>query len=189
MGKNGKDGKNGKEEGFPELAWEQMTEIYLWIMLAVYPLFMGKGYEELVYKKWILFLYASLAFVLVSLVCGTAIFFRNGKFARKQEKTRKQTEKGKNAGGNGEFGSGTGRWMATDWFAAVYLIAVLVSYVGAIDRKAAFWGVDTWYMGLVSQVLFIGIYFGISRGYTGLKYLRVLAASVWGIVAGISGKM
>ncbi len=184
-GKTGRWEKKGKEEGFLEPAWEQMTEIYLWIMLAVYPLFMGRGYEELVYKKWMLFLYASLAFVLVSLVCGTAIFFRNRQSAKKQGMAGRQAENGKSAGILGGFGSGTDRWMAADWFAAVYLIAVLVSYVGAIDRKAAFWGVDTWYMGLVSQVLFIGIYFGVSRGYSGLKYLRVLAASVWGIVGGI----
>ena len=144
---------SAKGNGFREKAgfasiWEQGTEIYLVIMLVVYPLFMGRGYEELLFKKWALFLYASLAYVAVSVVCGAAAF------CGKRENRRKA-------------------WILTDWFVLTYLAAVLISYVGAYDRETAFWGIDTWYMGLVTQLLLIGIYFGVSRGHKELKYLKI----------------
>lgn len=146
-----------------QVVWGRAVEIYLFLMLAVYPLFMGRGYEELVYKKWALFLYASMVFVLISIVCGSASAL---------------------AGKGGKNGQGSGRIM-TDWFVFAYLSCVLISYFGAMDRRMAFWGVDTWYMGLVSQLLFVGIYFGISRGYTGAGYLKIVAASVGMFIGGM----
>ncbi len=146
--------------GFPAFIWEQGTEIYLVIMLAVYPLFMGRGYEELVFKKWALFLYASLAYVAVCAACGAAVFFG------KRGKERKA-------------------WVVTDWFVLAYVAAVLISYAGAYDRETALWGIDTWYMGLVTQLLLAGIYFGISRGHKELKYLKILTAVVGVLVGGI----
>lgn len=44
------------------------VNIYLLIMLVLYPLFLVNGYMDLVYKKWALFLYATAAALLVSLV-------------------------------------------------------------------------------------------------------------------------
>ena len=77
MGKKKNQYYGGKQnraekESFFGAVWEQAVQIYLFLMLAVYPLFMGRGYEELVYKKWALFLYASSAFCIVSTVCGAA---------------------------------------------------------------------------------------------------------------------
>lgn len=158
-----------EKKGFFEVIWEQGTEIYLFLMLAVYPLFMGHGYEDLVYKKWALFLYASIAFVLMSGVCGLAIFAGNRRMDEQQRWKRIDRN----------------RWGSTDWFVLIYLVSVIISYIGAADRKAAFWGVDTWYMGLVAQLLFVGIYFGISRSYSEKKHLKVLTAVVGGIVGGI----
>lgn len=157
------------KENIFEIVWEMGTEIYLFLMLAVYPLFMGRGYEELVYKKWALFLYASTTFILVSAVCAVAVFIgKSGKFGQQKSDER--------------YGS---NWILVDWFVLAYLLGVIISYIGAVDRQTAFWGVDTWYMGLVAQLLFVGIYFGISRGYQEIKYLRVLAAAVGVLVGSI----
>lgn len=167
---NGSKKRVGEEkEGLVDIVWEQAAEIYLFLMLAVYPLFMGRGYEELVYKKWALFLYASAAFCIVSAVCGAAAFAGRRKKSDRQKCSGRQTE---------------GRTVM-DWFVFAYLLCVVISYLGAVDRQTAFWGVDTWYMGLVSQVLFVGIYFGISRGYTESRYLKILAAAVAVTVGGI----
>ena len=163
--RSGEQNGEGKERFF-NVVWEQAAEIYLFLMLAVYPLFMGRGYEELVYKKWALFLYASAAFCIVSMVCGAAAFA--GRWGKTEGKKKERH---------------AGSRMIMDWFVFAYLLCVVISYLGAVDRRTALWGVDTWYMGLVSQVLFVGIYFGISRGYAETKYLKVLAAVV-GIVTG-----
>lgn len=45
-------------------------------------------------------------------------------------------------------------------------------------------GVDTWYTGLVAQLLFVGIYFMVSFGYKGMAYLDVAGAAA-GIVVGL----
>ncbi len=174
MGKKKNQYYGGKQnraekESFFGAVWEQAVQIYLFLMLAVYPLFMGRGYEELVYKKWALFLYASSAFCIVSTVCGAAALAgRRGRTDRKKGSERC-------AGGR----------TVTDWFVFIYLLCVVISYLGAVDSQTAFWGVDTWYMGLVSQVLFVGIYFGISRGYAENRYMKILAAAVAVIVGSI----
>lgn len=164
-----KRNRAGDKVGLFDTVRAQGTEIYLFLMLAVYPLFMGKGYGELIYRKWALFLYASMAFVLVSAVSGAAAF------ARKRRGSKGQQPKWK-------FGDG---WIAADWFVFAYMLSVIISFAGAVDHKTAFWGIDTWYMGVVTQILLVGIYFGISRGYKELKYLEYLAAAVVIIVNGI----
>ena len=70
MGK--KRNKTGEKANIFETVRTQGVEIYLFLMLCVYPLFMGKGYGELIYRKWALFLYATMAFVAVSAVTGCA---------------------------------------------------------------------------------------------------------------------
>ena len=51
----------------------------------------------------------------------------------------------------------------TDWFVYGYLIAVLLSYAFTAYKKEALWGAEGWHMGLISQLVFIGIYFCFSR--------------------------
>ncbi len=51
----------------------------------------------------------------------------------------------------------------TDWFVYGYLVAVLLSYAFTAFKKEALFGADGWYMGLVSQLIFIAVYFLFSR--------------------------
>lgn len=143
--------ERGRNESFLTLVREQATEIYLVAMLGVYPLFFGNGYGELVYKKWDFFRYGTLIFVILSLVFGIlqCIFYKRTK------------------------------WTLLDFFVAGYGVCALISYVFAVDRETAFWGVDTWYTGLATQLMLVGLYFGISGGYVRrLKYLKYLCAAV-----------
>lgn len=50
-----------------------------------------------------------------------------------------------------------------DLFMYSYFISVIISYILSPFKEKAFWGADGWYMGLISQLLFIGIYFVFSR--------------------------
>lgn len=70
-----------------------------------------------------------------------------------------------------------------DWFVLGYLICAVISYATAADRPSAS-EVDTWYTGLVAQLLFVGIYFMVSFGYKGMAYLDVAGAAA-GIVVGL----
>lgn len=129
------------------------VNIYLMIMLCVYPLFLVHGYMDLVYKKWALFLYSTAAALLVSLVW----YLPERKKGEKKEKKIK--------------------WLLTDWFVLGYLVCAAVSYATAADRASALWGVDTWYTGFVAQLLFVGIYFMVSFGYKGMPYLDIAGAA------------
>ena len=162
-------------ESFSEKVRSWTANIYLLIMLAVYPLFMVNGYMDLVYKKWAMFLYTTGVLVLFSVLWylfGTkgnekAIWFPwylAGKAGR-AKKDREST------------------WLPMDWFVIGYFICVVVSYLGASDRAFSLWGVDTWYTGFVSQMLFVGIYFMISTGYKKMPYLDVIAAAAGTLVA------
>lgn len=139
------------------------VNIYLTIMLCVYPLFLVHGYMDLVYKKWALFLYSTAAALAVSLIWYLP-------------ERKKGESKGRKSLG--------GKWLLTDWFVLGYLACAVVSYVTAADRASALWGVDTWYTGLVAQLLFVGIYFMVSCGYKGMPHLDMAAAGV-GVIVGL----
>lgn len=144
---------SGKHETFSGQVRAWTANIYLIIMLGIYPLFVVNGYINLVYKKWALFLYATAVAILVSLMWylpERAGRIRNGEKAV---------------------------WLPMDWFVLGYFACAVVSYVGAADRAASLWGVDTWYTGFVSQILFIGIYWIISCGYVKMPYLDILSAA------------
>lgn len=53
----------------------------------------------------------------------------------------------------------------TDWFAYGYFVAVMLSYLGSAYKEDALWGVEGWYMGTVTQIIFVLLYFFFSRYY------------------------
>lgn len=70
----------------------------------------------------------------------------------------------------------------TDFFVWAYLLsAVLSCLIGAYKQESIF-GYSGWYMGLFSQILFVGIYFVCSRYYDGSKHIWTVAGAVAGIV-------
>lgn len=168
MTKESSDSIKQPKENLWDVIREQGTEVYLFLMLVIYPLLLVNGYSDLVYKKWQLFLYASAAFVSMSILCA----------AKDLITVRKKRKSGKELKGRCAL-------TVTDGFVLVYLICAVISYMGAVDRQTGMWGVDTWYMGLVSQLLFVGIYFGVSRGYKESRYLKPAAALTGVIMGGI----
>lgn len=51
----------------------------------------------------------------------------------------------------------------TDLFMLGYLAAALLSFCFSVEHDTAFWGFSGWYMGLFSQLMFVWIYFVLSR--------------------------
>lgn len=56
-----------------------------------------------------------------------------------------------------------------DWFALLFGIACILSFLFSAHKDIALIGNDEWNMGLVSQLLFVLIYFGISRYISRIK--------------------
>lgn len=72
-------------------------------------------------------------------------------------------------------------WRKTDFFCFFYLLSAIAAYVVSPCKEDTFLGYPGWYMGLLTQMLLVGIYFAVSRYYDGSK-------SIWwvaGITAGI----
>lgn len=71
------------------------------------------------------------------------------------------------------------RLSATDKAMLLYAAAVILSYVCTEWRKEALLGTEGWSMGLLSQLMFVAIYFGVSRfgEKTEICYAVFLAAS------------
>lgn len=168
-----------KDEDFLALVREQLTEIYLIAMLAIYPLTLGEGYGTLVYKKWDFFRYTTAVFVVLSLIFGILQYILKKQAERKKlnrQGTAIQDKKRRKVRG----------WPLLDFLVLGYAVCTLISYAFAVDKETALWGVDTWYMGLVTQLLLVGIYFGVSGGYLGhFKYLKYLCAVVGAALSGI----
>lgn len=150
-----------KEKSFLKMMREDVTGIYLVFMLCVYPLFTVNGYVDLLYRKWDLFLYGSTIYILLMIVVGAPVII--GECKKKKRP----------------------RLSPVDMFVSAYLICVIISYVGAVDKTTALWGIDTWYMGFVTQLLLVGIYFCISAGCVKLGPLKYLCGAVYLIVSGI----
>ena len=77
---------------------------------------------------------------------------------------------------------------ATDLFALVYLAAVVCSYLHTSFKQEtewgdAFYGTYSWYLGLLTQLIFVGIYFVISRLWQRKDWMIALWLPVMAVVA------
>ncbi len=116
---------------------------YFLVMMLVYPFYLKNGYQEIGDVKY--FFFRKISFVTVFLMlCITVVIF-----LLKRE--------------NLSITAFYKRLSITDWFVYGYLLVLLISYVCTPFREEAFLGAEGWYMGLVSQLLFVSIYFLFSR--------------------------
>ncbi|MDE6883633.1 MAG: O-antigen ligase family protein [Lachnospiraceae bacterium] len=53
----------------------------------------------------------------------------------------------------------------TDWCVYGYCLAVMLSYLCCAYKETALWGAEGWYMGVVSQLMFVLLYFFFSRWF------------------------
>lgn len=70
----------------------------------------------------------------------------------------------------------------TDISAALFGVSVLLSYLFTDYREEALWGAKGWYMGLATQLSFIGMYFYISRVWKKKNWIPALFLPVSAIV-------
>lgn len=58
---------------------------------------------------------------------------------------------------------------STDIFVLLYALSNVLSFLFSPYKSTALWGNDEWNMGLISQLLFVFIYFAISRNITRIR--------------------
>ncbi len=140
-----------------------LVKAYVFLMLAVYPLYFQDKYYDMSDAKWLFYKNVSAFFILASVI--VLIWYTGCFIAGKKTK-----EFFKNAYKN---------ITVTDWFVFAYLIVCCISTLITPYRLFVIWGYDGWYMGFIAQVSFVLVYFLVSRFWRWDKFqlLIFLAAA------------
>ena len=148
---------------------------YILLLFCVYPFYMEDGYYNIGDAKMHFFMKVSLAaflvlslFYLVLLVSGI----------------RKRTEAGQAYYVDWEQVS------AVDLLMLVYATTLFLSYAFSANKGQALWGEEGWYMGLIPLLLLCGLYFLISRLWSGGIHILypIMAASAVVFALGICNR-
>lgn len=149
-----------------EQAQNYILEIYFIMLVAVYPFYMKDGYFEIGTAKYFFFCNISLLLIAFIAPMATIAFLCRRK---KHENIAKS------------FSEYIMKLSATDLFMYGYLVIAIISYLLTGYRDAALLGADGWYMGIVSQLIFVLIYFMFSRCFkwnNNLLYIVFISSGV-----------
>ncbi|MCM1045236.1 MAG: O-antigen ligase family protein [Candidatus Gastranaerophilales bacterium] len=151
-----------------------MCNLYIVGILAVLPLYTGGTYYQIGDTKYAVFRN-------IAIFCLTIwAIFSLGEGASKLFRHRREWMKSAVAG-----------LSSVDLAMLAYVLCVLISTWHSSYTKTAWLGYWEWYMGAVSQLLFVGTYFFLSRCYTGQRYPILLgeAAFLAAILLGFANRL
>ncbi|MCD7739353.1 MAG: hypothetical protein LUH58_10015 [Lachnospiraceae bacterium] len=135
-----------------------LITVYLLLLLAVLPLYMQDGLISIGSAKYYFFRDRTLLFAVLIGVCSIICFpFKTYQFDKS-------------------------KWSMLDIAVLSFAVTSFISFLFSDDKQTALWGFDGWYMGLVSQLLFVWIYFAVSRYYDGEEYIWKAAGIAAGVV-------
>lgn len=113
--------------------WAGLMFVFIALLLPLY--IPPRGYSYMGTDKFYFFLYGMAVFT----ICGILLFI----YSAAQKKI--------------------GKFSITDWFVLLFGTACVLSFLFSAHKDTSLIGNDEWNMGLISQLLFVLIYFGISR--------------------------
>ena len=148
---------------------------YLLIMLGYFPLCYKYQYADMGDLKYKVFLYTSVGCVVLFLACSLLQIF----FSLKNKKA------------NASF-LADDAWVnllfentamsALDIAVLFYFLCNSISFLLTPFKEKGFQGSDGWYMGFLSQILFVGIYFMLSKAWKYQKWVLWLFMASSGMV-------
>lgn len=141
--KNRKTDNIGQIKETTDVVGNSVLTAYFLVMTIMFPLYIKGGYHDIGNVKYYFFRNTSIA------VAGIMLIISGGRFFLRKEYFH--------------LARHYKRLSGTDWFVYGFFISLLLSYLLTSFRKEAFWGANGWYMGFVSQLLFILLYFFFSR--------------------------
>lgn len=143
---------------------------YFLVMTVIYPFYAPGGYVQIGKDKYEFFRNISLVtlVVLASVIVLSVVVRRDREWLIRNYR----------------------KLSVTDWFAYGYFVAVMLSYLCSDYKKDAFWGAEGWYMGVITQMTFVFLYFFFSRYYhCDFKWIGIwLLASAGVFVLGICNR-
>lgn len=156
--KRKKQKKESRLERIRNIANKYMKVVicaYLLLMICIFPFYAPQGYVEIGINKYKFFRVTGI--LCAALICP-AVITLCVYYIKAKEKIKLSL---------------------TDKVVLFYGLAVVLSFICSDWKEDAFWGTDGWYMGLVSQLMFVIIYFTVSRFSENIKkwYWVFLAVS------------
>jgi O-antigen ligase len=137
--------KSIEQETLPETIMIGAVAVFVFALFALYPLYFQEKYANMGNAKYDFFKTAYTIFIPVMMLSCVCYFFLKRKELSIKTICREM--------------------VATDWFVLAYFIVCWISY-GLSDYKGtAFWGYDGWFMGVMTQTVFVLLYFFVSRWF------------------------
>lgn len=127
---------------------KEVTKVYLIIILVLLPLYMKDRMVMIGDAKYFFFRNATLLFLAV-IAFGMALYAITGGWKQMLNCFSRNN------------------LSVLDCFVLAYGITSIVSCTLAEDLEIAIWGYADWHLGVISQLLFVSIYFVVSRLYSG----------------------
>ncbi len=146
------------------------TSIYIILILTFMPFYFTQGYGRIGTNKYEFFHGVTIAVGAVFLLI-LSVFLIFCIYMKLEDAKRK-----KDMSVKAVLGSIKNDMSVTDWFALGYGVALLLSYLHTDYRTStaygdAWTGSNGWYMGFSSQMLFLAVYFSISRFWKPQKWI------------------
>ena len=135
---------------------------YFLVIAAIYPYYAPGGYTHIGEVKYEFFRNVSL----VTLAVAAAVILLSVVIRRDWEWVIRNYR----------------RMSVTDWFAYGYFVMIMLSYLCSSYKEDALWGVGGWRMGVITQMIFIVIYFLFSRYFhCDLRWIGVWLLAAAGV--------
>lgn len=154
-----------------------IISLYLFVMLGFFPLYYRYQYANMGDEKYRIFLYASSVCVVISflLYLGRMVLSYRatmkkvavGKNSTAKSVSKKNMDIKKNICSN-----------PLDFAMILYFATSILSYLFTEFKEFAWKGAEGWFMGLLSQILFVAVYFLITKTWSYRPWaLRLLGIS------------
>lgn len=135
---------------------------YFIVITVIYPFYAPGGYLKIGEVKYAFFRNVTLVTIAVMILVVIAALLQSRSAGKIVEQYRHMS--------------------VADWFAYGYFIVIMVSYLCSSYKEDALWGVTGWYMGVISQMMFVLLYFFFSRFFScNRKWLGVWLAASGGV--------
>lgn len=132
-------------------------------MLFVMPLYAPKGYYLIGEYKYALFRNISVVLVPICVVSAVVLLLSNYRQISKGQAKGQNIIQNTTIEKSSSLRSFLHGLKKLDTMMLFYALAVSLSFLCSPYRYTAFWGYAGWYMGLFSQLIFVGSYFLITR--------------------------
>lgn len=149
------EGKRNRERvTFPQVMQRVCTVyvfLYVFLMAVWFPFFLTWGYRSAGTDKAMLFRFLGLGLLLSVTPCALLYWICRWRTVGTKAFWRRIPD--------------------SDWLILAYLMVTVLSFLCSENKEEAFWGTKGWYIGVVTQVIYLLSYFYISRFLKGERAL------------------